>query len=145
MNQQFSEFSEQGGFATALASTFFAPTQSFALCNAGHPPPLVFRRSTSQWEELANYVERPETVTDTPLGIAGEASYCQLEVRLQTGDMVLSFSDAVTESEDGDGRQLGREGVLQLVRDLDIQNSAELIPAVSGSNFGDVREQSQSR
>ena len=34
MNQQFAEFNEHGGFATALVSTFFAPTKTFALCNA---------------------------------------------------------------------------------------------------------------
>ena len=74
MNQQFAEFGEEGGFATALVSTFFAPTQTFALCNAGHPAPLLFRRATSQWTELANKVDHTEAVTDTPLGVIDEAT-----------------------------------------------------------------------
>ena len=71
--------------------------------------------------------------------------YCQFDVRLQTGDMVLSFSDAVTESEDGEGRQLGPEGVLQLVRDLDVQEPAEIIPAFLDRISGLSDEQSHSR
>ena len=44
MNQEFAEFAEEGGFATALVSTFFSPTQTYALCNAGHPPSSGFSR-----------------------------------------------------------------------------------------------------
>jgi serine phosphatase RsbU (regulator of sigma subunit) len=130
MNQQFGDLGAQGIFATALVATFFAPTRSFALCNAGHPAPLVFRRSTSEWTELATNDSASEAVTDMPLGISGETTYCQLSVRLQAGDMVLCFSDAVTESQDAEGRQLGRPGVLRLVRDLKIADPAEVIPSL---------------
>ena len=65
-----------------------------------------------------------------PLGITGETTYCQLRVRLEVGDMVLGFSDAVTESQDADGRQLGRQGVLRLVRELKVADPTELIPAL---------------
>ncbi|MDC0937108.1 PP2C family protein-serine/threonine phosphatase, partial [Pirellulales bacterium] len=130
MNRQFVDLSEQGGFATALVGTFFATTMTYSLCNAGHPVPLVFRRLTSQWSELKNEASSTKPISDTPLGVVDEAAYGQLDVRLQSGDMVLSFSDAVTESHDADGRQLGEAGVLRLVRKLDVQDSEELIPAL---------------
>ncbi|MCH2597421.1 MAG: serine/threonine-protein phosphatase, partial [Pirellulales bacterium] len=41
MNRQFTDLDEQGGFATALVSTFFASTMTYSLCNAGHPSPIV--------------------------------------------------------------------------------------------------------
>ena len=50
----------------------------------------------------------------TLLSASWRSEYGQLEVKLRTGDMVLSFSDAVTESEDGNGRQLGSAGILRL-------------------------------
>lgn len=134
MNQQFAGLDEQGGFATALVSTFFAPTGTFSLCNAGHPAPLLFDRSEARWSELIALPHDTEVVIDTPLGIVGEARYLQHNVRLQPGDMVLSYSDAVTESEDAEGRQLGAEGVLQMVRDLPVElpvaRSADVIPAL---------------
>src|SRR5271157_4434391 len=37
MNRQFSATSGDSDFATAIVSSFFAPTRSLSLCNAGHP------------------------------------------------------------------------------------------------------------
>ena len=83
-----------------------------------------------EWSELKNEATSTKPISDTPLGVVDEAAYGQLDVRLQSGDMVLSFSDAVTESHDVDGRQLGETGVLRLVRELEVQDSEELIPAL---------------
>lgn len=131
MNHQFSEFSADDRFATALVATFFSPTQSFCLCNAGHPPPMIFRQTTSEWTELKIEPVTTRRVIDTPLGITSDADYHQHDVRLDTGDMVLSFSDAVTESEDANGRQLGQSGVLRLLRDLPAKKDPEVVlPAI---------------
>jgi len=130
MDQQFNDLSDQGGFATALVSTFFSPTMTFSLCNAGHPVPLVFRQKIFQWSELKNEDNSSGEISDTPLGVVDQAAYGQLNVRLQRGDMVLSFSDAVTESQDTEGRQLGEAGVLRLVRELKVQWAEDVIPAL---------------
>jgi serine phosphatase RsbU (regulator of sigma subunit) len=130
MNLQFTEYADKGCFATALVSTFFAPTGSFTLCNAGHPAPLVFRQAESQWSELTREVEESHVVTDIPFGIMDDVYYGHHEVRLQEGDMVLSYSDAIIESIDADGRQLHQAGVLELVRELDLQEPDKVIPAI---------------
>jgi serine phosphatase RsbU (regulator of sigma subunit) len=130
MNRQFTELSEQGGFATAVASTFFSPTQSLSVCNAGHPPPLVFRDATSEWSELKQEQCQSSTLADIPLGISEDVSYRQFDTQLRTGDMMLSYSDAVPESLNRDGRQLGQEGMLRLVRQLGCTDPNELIPEV---------------
>ncbi len=144
MNRQFADFGEQGGFATALVSTFFAPSKTFALCNAGHPVPFVFRAKKSDWSALRNEADHSKGISDTPLGVVGEATYGQLDLRLQTGDMVLSFSDALTESLDAAGRPLGQEGTLGLVRELPITQPDELIPAlvkrIRGLSDGNLRQ-----
>lgn len=129
MNQQFDKFGKFGSFATALVGTFFAPTKTFSLCNAGHPPPLLFRQESKSWSELSQEADS-EDVSDTPLGLLPQATYSQLDTRLAPGDMVLCFSDAVTESEDGQGRQLGREGVLQLVQECEAASPEDVIPHV---------------
>ena len=134
MNRQFSDENSGGEFATALVSTFFSPTRTFSLCNAGHPPPLLFHNESRRWSELSNErrdgEENEEVISDTPLGVCDEAAYFQHDIRLDPGDMVLSFSDAVTESEDADGQQLGRAGVLRLVSDLQVSHPDDVIPAL---------------
>ncbi len=130
MNEQFAELNKSGEFATALVSTFFAPTRTYSLCNAGHPPPLLYRKTSGLWSELSDSNERADLIADIPWGVCDDAAYFQQDVQLGPGDMVLSYSDAVTESENANERQLGCEGILQLVSDLDVSNPSELIPAL---------------
>jgi serine phosphatase RsbU (regulator of sigma subunit) len=128
MNRQFAEFSDQGGFATAVVSTYFAPTMMFTLSNAGHPTPLLLRKEATTWSELNLQATESKRTTDLPLGILDDATYGQVEIRLQPGDLVLCYSDAVTESIDSDGRQLGQTGALNLVRSLEAEAPEDIIP-----------------
>lgn len=45
LNSQFESISATGCFATALVSTFFSPTKTLSVCNAGHPPEKSGRSS----------------------------------------------------------------------------------------------------
>jgi sigma-B regulation protein RsbU (phosphoserine phosphatase) len=130
MNRNFTHLTDQGGFATALVSTFFATTMTYSLSNAGHPVPLVFCRQTSQWSALKKEPSISDLPADTPLGAVDEAGYGQVDVRLLTGDMVLSFSDAVIESQDREGRPLGQAGILRIVRELDVHQPEQAILAL---------------
>jgi serine phosphatase RsbU (regulator of sigma subunit) len=131
MNRQFARFSDQGGFATAVVSTYFAPTMMFTLSNAGHPTPLLLRKDATAWSELKLQATESKRGTDLPLGILDDATYGQVQIRLQPGDAVLCYSDAVTESIDSDGRQLGQAGVLNLVRSLEAEAPEDVIPELA--------------
>ena len=130
MNQQFASLYDQGHFATALVSTFFAPTKTFTLCNAGHPSPLLYRAETATWGELAADPDALKSIGDIPLGVLDEAAYSQQQLALAEGDMVLSFSDSLIESEDSDGNQLGVQGILHLVSEIDASSPNQIIPAL---------------
>jgi serine phosphatase RsbU (regulator of sigma subunit) len=60
--------SRQGTFATAIVTTFFAPSRRLMICNAGHPRPLLYRAATKQWELLTHEEsERPiKAATNSP-------------------------------------------------------------------------------
>ncbi|QDT09028.1 Phosphoserine phosphatase RsbU [Planctomycetes bacterium K23_9] len=128
MNEQFAQLNKTSEFATALVSTFFAPTRTYSLCNAGHPPPFLYRQASGVWSELSDGEERAGVIADIPWGVCDDAAYFQQDIQLQPGDMVLSYSDALSESEDSDGEPLGCDGVLQLVSQLDTREPANLIP-----------------
>lgn len=127
MNQQFSDVAKQGGFATALVGTFFSPRRSLALCNAGHPFPLLYRAARSEWSVLERPTSESATLVDMPWGIMEETDYRMTEVQLEPGDLVLGFSDALTESYDGQGRLLGGDGILKIVQQLDATRPEALI------------------
>src|SRR5688572_376093 len=120
MNAQFAANTEAGCFATAVVTTFFGPTGDLSLCNAGHPPPLLYRAATRQWSYLQGRSEctgdadvaRDEYLTNIPLGIDDLIRYAQFDVRLKVGDLVLCYTDSLVESKSADGEWLGQEGLL---------------------------------
>jgi len=117
LNQQFAALSEAGTFATAIVSTFFAPTQRLIVCNAGHPRPLLYRAATGEWTLLgADPASVEPSPNNMPLGIVDMTEYEQMDVELETGDCVLTYTDALIESRDADGEMLGEDGLLRIVR-----------------------------
>src|SRR5437867_12927899 len=53
LNRQFAELSREARFATAVVTTFFAPTRRLTVCNAGHPRPLIYRAARREWDFLS--------------------------------------------------------------------------------------------
>ena len=134
MNQQFAAMAKIGTFATAIVTTFFAPNRHLSLCNAGHPPPIVYRGKSNRWDLLDRARHSDEAVGNIPLGIEGElSSYDQFEVRLDVGDLVLCYTDSLIESRRGDGEMLCTQGLLEIVRALDATNPGSVIPSLLAS------------
>ena len=59
--------------------------------SAGHPPVLI-RRADGKVEEVG------EEIAGFPLGIMPDSDYQQTEVRLNPGDVVVIYSDGVTDA-----------------------------------------------
>ncbi|MGB7157215.1 MAG: PP2C family protein-serine/threonine phosphatase [Tepidisphaeraceae bacterium] len=132
MNEQFVTLARDGCFATAIATTFFAPTNHLSLCNAGHPPPLVYRAAERKWSFLQQD-RAARTADNFPLGIVDLSDYAQFEVRLKVGDLVLCYTDCLPEARDGKGELLGQQGLLDVVAALDVSNLATFIPSLLGA------------
>ena len=116
LNEQFTALSETGTFATAVVSTFFAPTQRMIVCNAGHPRPLLYQAARKEWTFLGAEAAIDDAPNNIPLGIIGITEYEQFDVELVSGDCVLAYTDALIESRDADGEMLGEAGLLRILR-----------------------------
>ena len=118
LNDAFVKRSTQGLFATAVVCTYFAPTRSLSLCNAGHPPPMRYRARDRWWQPLDRDPERPESgaVRNLPLGIVGDSDFEQFRVTMEVGDRVLIYTDAMIEACDArTAEPLGVEGVCDVL------------------------------
>jgi sigma-B regulation protein RsbU (phosphoserine phosphatase) len=135
MNQEFVEFRQETSFATAIVATFFVSTRSFQLCLAGHPRPLVYRHQSGIWEffDAGREAAVPTGLRDTPLGISEGAQYSQTQLDLQTGDMILAYTDGLTEAQVEKNQLLGTRGLLDLVRTLDAAQPDRLLPSLLAS------------
>ena len=60
--------------------------------------------------------KRPAGPSNLPLGMLEMSAYDHVDIQLEAGDRVLSYTDALIESNDGDGDELGENGVLRILR-----------------------------
>jgi len=128
LNQQFTALSRAGTFATAVVATFFAPSRRLTVCNAGHPLPLLYRAARKQWDFLGNEGAEGQAVgSNIPLGLIEISVYEQFDIELEPGDCVLSYTEALKESDDADGTLLGEAGVLRIARLLGNLEPQDLI------------------
>jgi serine phosphatase RsbU (regulator of sigma subunit) len=134
MNEQFTSLSKVGCFATAVVTTFFAPTNYLSLCNAGHPPPLLYRAARKHWDFLEHKLDDNDGFGNIPLGVIDLTNYEQFDVRLKVGDLVLCYTDSLIEARNAAGEMLGPAGLLQILRTLDVTDpsrlTAQLLDAV---------------
>jgi sigma-B regulation protein RsbU (phosphoserine phosphatase) len=88
--------------------------------NAGHNPPMLLRRGE---------VHRL-TGGGLPLGLFRGRSYELQESRLEAGDLLLCYTDGVTEANDPAENEFGEERLLEVVRanlDADVRELTESI------------------
>lgn len=117
INDEFSKLSDRGQFATALLATYFAPTHHLIVCNLGHPRAMRFNAFTGTWAWLSQgMVRRIPDMHNLPLGIIEGTQYVQFAVPLGQGDVVVVYTDSLSEAMSPQGDMLGAEGLLELVR-----------------------------
>jgi serine phosphatase RsbU (regulator of sigma subunit) len=129
MNRTFVTCSPDGCFATALVSTFFAPTRRLTVCNAGHPQPLWYRARDKQWQLLRHLPARDEPAVprNMPLGILDLVDYEQSDVEMGVGDLMVFYTDALIEGCGTDGHMLCEAGLLRVIEELGKVEPEQLI------------------
>jgi sigma-B regulation protein RsbU (phosphoserine phosphatase) len=120
LNRQFTELAQLRRFATAIVATYLATDDTLQVCNAAHPRPLVFRAETDEWTILGRDGGKfARQAMNLPLGIDEASTYDQFRLPLGRDDLVLIYTDALTEAMTPSGAMLGELGLLEIVRSLD--------------------------
>ncbi len=106
-----------GLFVTVFYGILDPATGVLHYCNAGHPPPYLLSLALS----LVEGAENREVVqelgrTGMALGVIEDATWEQETVRLTPGDMLVFYTDGITDAEDGTGSFFGRERLREAVR-----------------------------
>lgn len=127
LNQAVQDGLDDVHYATMVAVGFHGRRGLLIETNAGHPPPFWYRATQGEWawfEREQQPVRRPGVV-GTPLGLLSDASYDRTIVKPNDGDLIVLYSDGVSEATNQDGEELGRDGLIALARELD-SRSAEV-------------------
>jgi phosphoserine phosphatase RsbU/P len=95
-----------GGFVTAFYGVYDPVTHDLEFSAAGHNPPRV-RRGGPGGEIL-----QIDSARDLPLGIADDIEYEQGRLTLESGDLMLLYTDGITEARRPEGGPMFGEGRL---------------------------------
>jgi len=111
-------------YATMVAVGFHGRRGLLELSNAGHPPPFWHRTRRNEWAWFDRESERHHAgVIGTPLGLLPDASYSRTIVKPEPGDLIVLYSDGVSEARDPSGEELGRDRLVEMARGLDSSNA----------------------
>jgi sigma-B regulation protein RsbU (phosphoserine phosphatase) len=111
-------------YATMVAVGFHGRRGLLVLSNAGHPPPFWHRTRQDEWAWFDEDSERQRPgVSGTPLGLLPDASYSRTIVKPEPGDLIVLYSDGVSEARDPSGEELGRDRLMEMARGLDSTNA----------------------
>jgi phosphoserine phosphatase RsbU/P len=107
-------------YATMVAAGFHARRGLLVMTNAGHPPAFWYREHRDEWAWFERErAEESVAVRGTPLGLLPNVSYQRMIVKPKPGDLVVLYSDGVSEATNPAGEELGRDGLMALARALD--------------------------
>lgn len=110
-------------YATMVAVGWHGPRGLLVVTNAGHPPPCWYRAGRGDWSWIeARRASRRGRPVGAPLGLLADISYDRRVVKPLAGDLVVLYSDGVTEASNEAGDQLGRDGLMSVARELDVSS-----------------------
>ena len=95
-------------------------TRELVYSNAGHPSGILIDGTGAVREELR--------AGEIPLGLsAGRSFPSSPAIRLETGDILVLYTDGLTECRGADGSELGRPRVLELVQTHRHRSAGEIL------------------
>lgn len=114
---------ETSHFVTLLFGRLMPKTRTFVGVNAGHPPGYVLDSSGRVRTEIGS--------TTLPLAILPNAEFPSCDpVALESGDIVLLFTDGIPEARACDGTAFGNPRMLEVVRACRDRSAAEIVEAI---------------
>jgi len=97
-----------GLFVTCFMGVLNPEDGEFSYCNAGHNPPFLFRKASNKADLLHN--------TGIVLGALQSTHFKQKITFMEPGDILVIYSDGITEAENSAYEQFEEERLLEVIR-----------------------------
>jgi sigma-B regulation protein RsbU (phosphoserine phosphatase) len=106
VNESFYETTESCRYATLFVAEYDDVNRRLSYTNCGHNPPILLR---------GDQVSRLEA-TATVLGLFESWECSAADVQLEPGDILVMYTDGITEAIDDQGREFGDGRLIELVK-----------------------------
>lgn len=120
-NSLLHESTERDKFVTAFYGVLDWRNSILIFSNAGHNPPLVMHRDGTTEHLLDGGLA---------LGVLPDSSYEERPIALREGDVLVFYTDGVSEAENENGEQFGEERLEQVARENADRPAADLLAAI---------------
>jgi sigma-B regulation protein RsbU (phosphoserine phosphatase) len=124
-----------GLLVTVLCGILELDTGIFRFANAGHEPPLIVRAGGVELRSGSGAA--PPTAawatTAGPLLGAQDARLAESAVTLDPGDVLVLYTDGVTDAAARDGERFGEDRFAAIVRDQCLVSAAHAVETVMGA------------
>ena len=110
-------------FMSLVCGTLDQAGRTFAYTNAGHPNPLLFRGGTVTQLDSHGML----------LGVTGDAAYGESVLKLVPDDILVMFSDGITEAMNSRSRMFRSDGIVDSVLGCADRSAQEIVQAVWSS------------
>jgi sigma-B regulation protein RsbU (phosphoserine phosphatase) len=130
LNHQLYESTPDAKYATLFLGIYDGATRRLMYANGGHLPPILISEDGSS--QLLS-------CGGTVVGLFDNLSFPEATVQLRPGDVLVAYSDGVTEPESDYG-EFGEERLIQLVREnrhLPLERITEIVIAAVADWIGD--------
>ena len=130
LNHQLYESTPREKYATLFLGTYHGDERKLVYCNGGHLPPIIIAEDGG-----IRRLDRGGTV----VGLFDQVNYDEGEVQLHRGEILVAYSDGVTEPENDFG-EFGERRLIELVqenRDLPLARITEIVTAAVDDWIGD--------
>ena len=108
----------------ALTYAIYDPeTHRISIANSGLPYPLLIHKKTPRFLELAGI----------PVGLFPDSQYQELDLPLESGDVLVFYSDGLVEARDAGNEDFGLKRLAAIVKDNCEKTADEIVNAVNAS------------
>ena len=108
-------------YATAFVLGHYVQSGEMLFTNAGHLPPLWYRAAERRWLLISHSTPYAKEVADLPLGLIAGTPYTQTAIQLSPGDLLVLYTDGISESRDAAGRELGLDQLASLASTVPVE------------------------
>ena len=112
-------------FVTFFIGAFDSSTKTLTFCNAGHQPPLILRKTKSKKESVE--MLHP---TGAAIGLIEEAEFAEKTIELQEEDLLVLYTDGVTEALNLQNQEFGRERMIKLSQQVNTLPVKEIVQEI---------------
>ncbi len=118
------EASSSNRYATFFYGQYDPANHKFDYVNAGHNPPMLFRCAAGKWS-----VTRLD-VGGTVVGLLESYPYQQGSVRLSAGDILVAFTDGISEAMNANDEEWGEDHLMKTIESCDGLGAQEIMNRV---------------